>query len=94
MNANVQDLTNTVLEDKELVSMLEQSADANEVSELLAKKGIKIEAKTIDAFMEQQVGQGELSESELENVAGGKFKLSYYKGYVRLTVRAADLETR
>ena len=76
MAMDVQKLTEYVLNDEELMSNLENANSAQEVSALLAGKGININAETIDAFMTQLLSNGELNEEDLENVAGG-FKLRY-----------------
>ncbi len=77
MDTNIQKVTNDLLSDAELMSKIERAETSNEVSELLAEKGVDISAETIDAFMRERSELGELSENELENVAGGKFKLRY-----------------
>ena len=77
MDTNIQKVTNDLLSDAELMSKIERAETSNEVSELLAEKGVDINAETIDAFMRERSELGELSENELENVAGGKFKLRY-----------------
>ena len=75
MNQNVQELTKELLNDKDLVAKLENAESAQEVSELLAGKGVEISAEQIEAVMAKD--QGELSEENLENVAGGAFKFRY-----------------
>ena len=75
MAKNVQELTKELLNDKELVAKLENAENAQEVSELLAGKGVEISAEQIEAVMAKD--QGELSEENLENVAGGAFKFRY-----------------
>ena len=75
MAKNVQELTKELLNDKELVAKLENAESAQEVSELLAGKGVEISAEQIEAVMAKD--QGELSEENLENVAGGAFKFRY-----------------
>ena len=75
MNQNVQELTKELLNDKDLVAKLENAENAQEVSELLAGKGVEISAEQIEAVMAKD--QGELSEENLENVAGGAFKFRY-----------------
>ncbi len=76
MAANVQELTSEIMNDKELMTKLENAGNAQEISELLAGKGVKISAEQIDEFMARELNSGELSEEEMENVAGG-FKLRY-----------------
>ena len=75
MAKNVQELTKELLNDKDLVAKLENAESAQEVSELLAGKGVEISAEQIEAVMAKD--QGELSEENLENVAGGAFKFRY-----------------
>jgi len=78
MNTNVRDLTNTVVSDEDLMFRLENAESSQEVSDLLAEKGIKITPEAIDEFMNQEVfSKEELSEEDLERIAGGKFKLRY-----------------
>ena len=77
MAKNVQELTKELLNDKDLVAKLENAESAQEVSELLAGKGVEISAEQIEAFMAKEQGEGELSEENLENVAGGAFKFRY-----------------
>lgn len=77
MSIDIQETTNAVLKDEELMHRLENAKDSKEVSELLAEKGIAISAEKIDEFMNQQLELGELSEEDLEKVAGGGFKLRY-----------------
>ncbi len=77
MAANIQELTNAVTSDSDLMARLEKAQNAQEVSDLLAEKGITVSADVIDEFMDQQQGAGELSEEDLEKVAGGGFKLRY-----------------
>lgn len=77
MAVNVQELTNEILNDKEFMSRLENAGSAQEVSELLADKGVKISAEQVDEFMLNEIGFGELSEEQMESVAGGKFKWRY-----------------
>ena len=77
MKNDINELTNEVLNDKELLSKIEKAENAQEVSELLAEKGIVISAETIDEFMDQQIDSRELDEVELANVSGGGFKLRY-----------------
>lgn len=80
MEKNVQELTNEILQDQDLVSRLETAESSQEVSELLAEKGVQITAEQIDTFMAEELNgaemEGELDEAALENVAGG-FKLRY-----------------
>ena len=75
MAKNVQELTKELLNDKDQVAKLENAESAQEVSELLAGKGVEISAEQIEAVMAKD--QGELSEENLENVAGGAFKFRY-----------------
>lgn len=77
MNSNVQEMTDAILNDDSLVSRLKNSENSQEVSELLAEKGVIISPEKIDEFIEHQLFDGELSETDLENVAGGSFKLRY-----------------
>ena len=66
MAANIQELTNAVTSDSDLMARLEKAQNAQEVSDLLAEKGITVSADVIDEFMDQQQGAGELSEEDLE----------------------------
>ena len=78
MENKAQVMTNTVISDSDVMARLANVADAQEVSEILAEKGINISAEAIDEFMIQQIGEGELNENQLETVAGGGgFKLRY-----------------
>ena len=77
MTANVQELTNSVIKDEELMARLEKAQNAQEVSDLLAEKGIQVSPEVIDEFMDQQSGAEGLSDEDLEKVAGGGFKLRY-----------------
>lgn len=77
MENKAQVMTNTVISDSAVMARLENAADAQEVSKILAEKGINISAEAIDEFMAQQLGEGELDENQLEAVAGGGFKLRY-----------------
>ena len=58
------------------MSRLEKAESSRDVSALLAEKGVEIRPETVDEFMKQPFDSGELSENDLENVAGG-FKLRY-----------------
>ena len=78
MSTNVKELTDSILHDKDLVARLENAESAEELSALLAEKGVEISPEKIDEVMaELPVQEGELSESDLEAVAGGKFKWRY-----------------
>ena len=76
MSTNIQEITNAVINDENLMSRLEKAENSQEVSVLLAEKGVDISPETIDEFMKQPFESGELTENDLENVAGG-FKLRY-----------------
>ena len=71
MNADIQAMTDSVLNDKDLMTRLENCGSSQEVSELLAEKGIEISAEKVDEFMMQQLGSEELNEEALEKVSGG-----------------------
>ena len=77
MNADYQEITNEVLNDKDLMARLEKAESSQEVSQILAEKGVNIAPEAIDEFMKQPLDAGELTEDDLEKVAGGSFKLRY-----------------
>lgn len=78
MASNIQELTNKVVNDQELMTRLGNANSAQEVSDLLKEKGINISAESIDEFSIHHLDTGELSVDDLENVAGGgSFKLRY-----------------
>ena len=77
MSTSNQEITNAIINDENLMSRLEKAESSQEVSELLAEKGISIDPETIDEFMNQSFDSGKLTENDLENVAGGGFKFRY-----------------
>lgn len=77
MDKKTNEILEAILKDSSVMARLENAADAQEVSAILAEKGFNIEASYIDEFMAQQLGEGELNENDLDAVAGGAFKLRY-----------------
>ena len=77
MDKKTQELHDAIVNDNDVMARLQAAADSQEVSEILAEKGFHIEPSKIDEFMNQLVGEGELSEDQLDAVAGGGFKLRY-----------------
>lgn len=77
MSTNIQEITDAIINDENMMSRLEKAESAQEVSELLAEKGVSIAPEAIDEFMKQSCDSGELTEDDLENIAGGGFKFRY-----------------
>ena len=73
MDKKTQELHDAIVNDNDVMARLQAAADSQEVSEILAEKGFHIEPSKIDEFMNQLVGEGELSEDQLDAVAGGGF---------------------
>lgn len=77
MDKKTKELFDALVDDGSIMVRLENAANSQEVSDILAEAGFNIDASKIDAFMDQLLGEGELDENQLDMVAGGGFKLRY-----------------